>query len=107
MKNILLALVLSVFLTGCELFPTKVQVVEVKIPVATVPKPPVTVRPKLELESTSIVKDGYDGYVKALEIDMIRMRTYSSNLENIINTYKDLSEKLESVQPKENHGDPK
>ena len=105
MKTLLL--LLPLFLVGCELLPVRVEVVEVKIPVAVVPKPPIVLKPKLELESTTIVKDGYGGYVKALEIDMIRMRTYSSNLENIINTYKDLSEKLESVQPKENHGDPK
>jgi len=96
MKKLVLALPL--LLVGCGLFQTKI--VEVKIPVATVPAPPITIKPKLELEGKTIANSGYDGYVKALEIDLIQMRTYSSNLENIISTYKDLSDKLEAANPK-------
>jgi len=100
MKTTLLVLVLSVFLTGCELLPTKIQIVEVKIPVATVPKPPVTVRPKLELETVDIKTSGYDGYVKSLEADLVRMKTYADSLENVIYTYDVLSGKLEELEIK-------
>lgn len=95
MKTILATLILSIMLTGCNLFPTKVEIVTVKVPVATVPAPPATIKPKLEIETISLDAHGYDVYVKALESDLIRMNVYTNNLENIINTYKDLSEKLE------------
>lgn len=97
----LLVLTLPLFLVGCGLCPTKVQIVEVKIPVATVPAPPVTVKPKLDLENVNILQNGYDGYVRALESDLVRMKAYSDSLENVIHTYDTLSKKLEAVNPKE------
>ena len=64
------------------------------------PKPPVTVRPKLELETIDISTSGYDGYVKALEADLVRMKTYADSLENVIYTYDVLSDKLEELEIK-------
>jgi hypothetical protein len=100
MKTILLPLIFSILLSGCGLLPTKIQIVEVKIPVATVPKPPVTVKPKLELETVDIKTSGYDGYVKSLEADLVRMKTYADSLENVIYTYDVLSGKLEELEIK-------
>lgn len=95
-----LVLLLPLFLVGCGLFQPKVQIVEVKIPVATVPTPPMIKRPKLETSEVSVSANGYAEYVKALEADMVRMETYTFNLENIINTYDQLSKKLDNASEK-------
>jgi len=97
----LLVLAAPFLLVGCSLFQPRIQIVEVKIPVATVPKPPVTAKPTLEIGSADIATIGYDGYVKALEADLIRMKTYTNNLENVIHTYDVMSNKLEEVHTKE------
>ena len=88
-------------MTGCAWMTPKIQIVEVKIPVAVVPKPPMIKRPPLAMETVSIQSSGYDGYVKALESDLIRMETYTFNLENIIDTYGKLSVKLDDANSKD------
>lgn len=106
MRKILL--LIPILFTGCAWMTPKIQIVEVKIPVAVVPAPPAIKRPPLEIERVSIAKNGYDGYVKALESDMIRMQTYTFNLENIIDTYSKLSKKLDEVNAKDiTNGNPK
>ena len=88
-----LILIAPLFLVGCGLCPTKIEIREIKVPVIQVPAPPETVKPKLETELASVEKDGFDGYVKMLEADFIRIKAYTQNLENVINTYVDLAKK--------------
>jgi len=101
MKTVLVLLAMFL-LVGCAQCKPKIEIIEVKIPVATVPKPPVTVKPTLEVETADIAVSGYDGYVKSLESDLVRMKTYSESLENVINTYDTMSKKLEEVKPNGN-----
>ena len=89
MKKLLL--ILPFVLMGCTTLPSKIEIQEVKVPVIMVPAPPVTEKPKLESAGMTIKKDGYDGFVKALESDLIRIRSYTDSLENVINTYLELS----------------
>lgn len=106
--KLLLVATLSLFLAGCGLCPTKVEIQKVNIPVATVPSVKMPQKPVLEMESSSIQLNGYDNYVKSLESDLVRMNLYASNLENIIKTYNDLSVKLDQANKKEvNNGNQK
>lgn len=89
---------LPFLLVACGSVPSKVQTVTVKVPVAVVPAPPEHHRPKLESENISIKSNGYDGYVKALEGDMVRMENYTTALENIIDTYDRMSKQLDNVK---------
>lgn len=97
-----LSLISGLFLVGCNILP-KVETVEVKVPVAYVPAPPPVMKPVLLTEKISIIEHGYDGYVKALESDLVMINSYTLNLENIIETYNELSKR----NPKENNGDQK
>ena len=99
MKNIIL--IPALLLTGCSLITPQVKVVEMKVPVAVIPHPPEVKKPTLETATVSVANSGYDGYVKALESDLIRMENYSSNLETILNTYSRMSEELQAVTPKD------
>ena len=93
----LLAIAAAVILSGCELMPTKVEVVQVKVPVAYVPAPPAVERPVLQSESLS-PEAGYDIFVKSLESDMVRIDAYSKSLENIIKAYDDLSKQYPKLE---------
>lgn len=99
-KYIIIAVAL--FLGGCDLLPSRVDIVEVKIPTAFVPAPPKVEKPKLVSDSLSVKKDGYDVFVKGIESDLVRIDAYTKSLENIINTYDDLSKKYPNLEVKVN-----
>lgn len=87
-------------LSGCDLMPSRIDIVEVKIPTAFVPAPPKTEKPRLVSDTLSVEKDGYDLFVKGLESDLIRIDTYAKSLENVIKTYDDLSKQYPNLEVK-------
>jgi hypothetical protein len=67
------------FLSGCSTNVTR-DVVEVKVPVYVKPKVQKLDRP--ELVSDTAPPDKYDEVVKSIKIDIERLKTYSTLLEN-------------------------
>lgn len=94
MKKLIVLLMLSVMLVGCKSQMVKTEYVEVKVPVNSVPQPPVVSRPVPEtsLLTTADRKD-IGKVAKAVTVERDQWKEYSSILETIINKYKELADK--------------
>lgn len=93
MKKIITLLVASILLVGCGMFPTRIEYVEKKVPIAVVPAPPVVPAPDYDLDDLTDEQRLLIGVVaKAYAIDLSMCMSYAGILEEIVDTYRELSE---------------
>jgi hypothetical protein len=88
----LILIFLTILATGCATTCEPViQTIEVKVPVIVVPEPPVVLRPTLLSQNVTPITDDYSTFVKSLEADVFSMTKYATDLEQIVNKYKEMS----------------
>lgn len=95
MKLILLFIIL--ILSGCSSNPkilTKIEYVEVKIPVSVIPAPPLFDKPKLEIHSFNELSpelQTFDELAKAYVITIHQLLNYSNQMELYLDKQRELA----------------
>jgi hypothetical protein len=108
MKGILVAIIASVFLVGCETTPTiKTETKTVFVPVPYVPAPPVKTPPELAVDSIAeqpIPEDPiargefYGRLAQAYRASMVALQGYVKELEATIAEYERLSRDSKTLE---------
>lgn len=91
-KKLIITILIIFLLTSCATPVKKIDIVESKIPVLYVIKPPDVDKPDLQiLNLTDTERKDIGEVSKAYAIDIIQLTNYIEILELIINKYKELS----------------
>lgn len=97
MKKSIILICLALFLTGCNFLPTRTVYEEYPVPVYKVPAPPEIDRPYLPIyDLAPMDKENTDKVIRAYIISVRLLLNYATAQEEILETYKRLSESTTS-----------
>lgn len=106
MNKIIVASIIAIFLAGCSLLETRVEYRDKYIPIYTVPAPPEITMPELPIHNPRFssvaflnAQDNIGEIAQAYVVSMKLLLNYATAQEEILNTYRELSQRDFANEP--------